>query len=64
MLWRFSAQREGSAQSGDGYGLSLLGGVEDTVHGVEAVHHAIEADELRWNAGRGKPSRVQLAFVA
>ena len=58
-----SPQRERSTQSGGGRCLSLLGGAENAVHGVEAVHHALEADKLRRNARRRKPSRVQLAFV-
>jgi hypothetical protein len=58
------SRAECSAQSSGGYGLSPLGGVQNAIHGVEAVHHALEADKVRPNARRGKPSRVQLALVA
>ena len=60
-----SPQRERSTQRGDGDGLSLLGGGENAVHGVEAVHHALEADKLRRNARRrAEPRTARLRRVA
>jgi hypothetical protein len=53
---RGTSQTERSTQSGCGDGLRLVCGVENAVHGVEAVHLALEAELL---AVLGHPARAR-----